>query len=358
MHAVLQSRPALYGATNTDRRGPLLNPYVEAQTTAIVEGIRLLEVYVTAPLGLYSDIKMMREALDFPEAADLRREENARRRQAHAALTDDHPALALEAIQSLRGQVEALGSISSGESSPLGEAFVRRAGLVLNRAEAKVAGDIRARNAKRLSGIYVIVDPEATRGRSVIEVARAALEGGARAVQLRDKSSDKGPMLSVAETLREMCDEYDALFVMNDHADLAVASEAHVLHVGQTDLPVASAREVLRPHQLIGNSNGGMDEALKSWGDAVDYIAVGAIYSTTTMGKSGRTALGPEMITRVKNAVSQPIVAIGGINRSNIEEVVAAGADSVCVVSAVTYADNPRSATEELASLYDRATSS
>ena len=100
-----------------------------------------------------------------------------------------------------------------------------------------------------------------------------------------------------------------------------------------------------------------MDEALRSWGDAVDYIAVGAIYRTTTMGKSGRSALGPEMITRVKNAVTQPIVAIGGISAENISDVVKAGADSVCVVSAITYADDPRAATEELVELYESAAS-
>jgi thiamine-phosphate pyrophosphorylase len=104
---------------------------------------------------------------------------------------------------------------------------------------------------------------------------------------------------------------------------------------------------------LIGNSNGGIEEALRSQEDAVDYIAVGAIYATTTMGKSGRRSLGPGMITRVKAEVAQPIVAIGGINSSNIQDVVRAGADSVCVVSAITFAGDPKAATEELVRLYE-----
>ena len=225
----------------------------------------------------------------------------------------------------------------------------------MRRTLERVGRDVRARIAERMKGIYVIVDPEATRGRPVIEVAAQSLEGGARVVQLRDKLRDKGPMLEVARELKSLCESHGALFVMNDHADLARASEADVLHVGQTDLPVSDARRILGPSQLIGNSNGSMDEALRSQADSVDYIAVGAIYSTTTMGKSGRTALGPEMIRRVKDAVAQPIVAIGGINRSNIQDVVRAGADSVCVVSTVTYADDPRAATEELARLYESA---
>jgi len=329
-----------------------MNPYVEAQLQALIESIRLLEVYVTAPLGLYSDIRMMRESLDVPASADLSREETALLRQRHAALADDHASLALDAIATTRQTIETLATTAD---NPLADSFLRQSRLVLDRAEAKVGGDVRARAAERLRGIYVIVDPEATRGRPVIEVARQSLAGGARVVQLRDKLRDKGPMLETARELKALCDEHDALFVMNDHADIAHASDAHVLHVGQSDLPVADARRILSPRQLIGNSNGGMDEALRSWGDAVDYIAVGAIYATTTMGKSGRRALGPEMITRVKNAVSQPIVAIGGINAENIGDVARAGADSACVVSAITFADDVKGATEELAGIWEGA---
>ena len=210
--------------------------------------------------------------------------------------------------------------------------------------------------AAKVSGIYVIVDPEATRGRPVVEVARASLEGGARVVQLRDKLRDKGPMLETAHELRALCDEFGALFVMNDHADVALVSGAHGLHVGQTDLPVEAARRVLEPNQIVGSSNGTMEEAVRSSEQGVDYIAVGAIYSTTTMGKSGRTAIGPEMIMRVKNAVGQPVVAIGGINETNIAAVAAAGADCACVVSAITFSDDPRAATRRLVELFEDAT--
>ena len=214
----------------------------------------------------------------------------------------------------------------------------------------------RVKLASMVSGIYVIVDPEATRGRPVVEVARSCLEGGARVVQLRDKLRDKGPMLETACELKTLCDEFGALFVMNDHADVALVSEAHGLHVGQTDMPVEAARRVLEPHQLVGSSNGSVEEAMRSADEGVDYIAVGAIYTTTTMGKSGRRALGPEMIERVKSVVSQPVVAIGGINETNIGEVAAAGADCACVVSAITFADDPRAATQRLVELFEGAT--
>ncbi len=211
--------------------------------------------------------------------------------------------------------------------------------------------EMRSERKAKMRGLYVIVDPEATKGRDVVEVAEAALRGGASVIQLRDKTRDKGEVLEIARSIKSLCDKYDGLFIVNDDADIAYLSEAHGLHVGQTDLPVDEARRVLAPEQIVGRSNNGTVEALESVAQSADYVAVGAVYSTTTMGKSGRTALGPEMIRRVKEAVSVPVIAIGGINASNIADVARAGADCICVVSAVTYADDVEGATAELVGL-------
>ena len=206
-----------------------------------------------------------------------------------------------------------------------------------------------------MRGLYVIVDPEATKGRDVVEVTEAALRGGASVIQLRDKTRDKGEVLEIARAIKGLCDKYDGLFIVNDDADIAYLSEAHGLHVGQTDLPVEEARRVLAPEQIVGRSNNGTVEALESEAQGADYLAVGAVYSTTTMGKSGRTAVGPEMIREVKAAVSAPVVAIGGINAGNIADVAQAGADCICVVSAVTYADDIEGAARELVDLMNGA---
>ncbi len=326
------------------------NPFVEAQSRALVEALRLLEFCVAAPLGLNADIRMMRESLGLPYSADLGRGESAALRRAHAGLSDDRESLALAAVEAARGAAEAL-AVVRGDGAP-SEGFIRRARMTLERAERKVAGDIRAKIAERVRGIYVIVDPEATRGRDVEGVARQALEGGAKVVQLRDKVGDKGETLETANNLKALCGEFGALFAMNDHADLARASGADVLHVGQTDLPIAEARRILEARQLVGNSNGGLEEARRSWDEGADYIAVGAVYRTTTMGKSGRRALGAETIKRVKEAVDKPLVAIGGINAGNIREVAEAGADSACVVSAITFAEDPRAAAAELVGIW------
>ena len=215
--------------------------------------------------------------------------------------------------------------------------------------------EIRQQRCRQVRGLYVIVDPEATKGRDVVEVAEATLRGGASVIQLRDKTRDKGEVLQIARTLKALCDAHGALFIVNDDADIALLSDAHGLHVGQTDLPVGEARRVLTPEQIVGRSNNGVEESLHSAGQGADYVAVGAVYSTTTMGKSGRTSLGPDMIRQVKQAVSAPVVAIGGINADNIAEVARAGADCICVVSAVTYADDPERAAAELVGLIESA---
>ena len=215
--------------------------------------------------------------------------------------------------------------------------------------------EIRSERIQKVRGLYVIVDPEATRGRDVIEVAEAALRGGASVIQLRDKTRDKGEVLEIARAIKGHCDKHNALFIVNDDADIAYLSEAHGLHVGQTDLPVGEARRVLSPDQIVGRSNNGVGESLESEGQGADYVAVGAIYATTTMGKSGRTALGPDMIPQVKQAVCAPVVAIGGINAGNIADVARAGADCICVVSAVTYADDPERAAAELVEIIQGA---
>ncbi len=325
-----------------------MNPFVDAHLATIVESNRFLETVVTSPLGLHSDIKMLRESLPIPLAADLSREETLRRRKSLAEMSGQPLELALSAIASMSASVDALAACADSGEPVLDANRVERARLVLSRAGQKVGSDLRASAAARVRGLYVIVDPEATRGRPVLDVAEAALRGGASVVQLRDKSRDKGEALPDAHRLQAMCEEYGGLFVVNDDADLARAVGSHALHVGQTDLPVASARAVLDPRQLVGTSNGGVEEARRSQADGADYAAVGAIFATTTMGKSGRRSLGVEAIAEVKEAISIPVVAIGGINLDNVGDVVRAGADSVCVVSAVTFAENPEDASARL----------
>ena len=330
-------------------------PFVASQIEAVLEGIRLLESLVTAPLGLHSDIKMMRQSMPLADAADLGRYEERERRLAYARLTDAPLDLALHTISSIGVSLDVLETAAGPGGSPFAQAWVSQARSVLGRADARVSGDLRAARSAAVQGLYVIVGPEATRGRPVIEVAEAALKGGAGLVQLRDKTGEKGDVLRTARDLKAMCTEYDALFVINDDADVARASVAHGLHVGQDDLPVRDARRVLSPLQIVGRSNNTLNEALESQVQDVDYIAVGAVYPTSTMGKQAREAVGPDLVREVKERVGQPVVAIGGIDGSNVEQVVRAGANCICAVSSVTMADDPREAAANLVDAIQRA---
>ena len=206
----------------------------------------------------------------------------------------------------------------------------------------------RAERAASVRGLYVIVDPEATRGRPVLDVAEAVLEGGATLVQLRDKTGELETVLPTARAIKALCESRGALFIVNDDPHLAAASGAQGLHLGQDDMPVAEARRIVDSGTIIGRSNNTIEEVEASRDAGADYLAVGAVFPTSTMGKSGRPVVGTDLITTAKEAADQPIVAIGGITRYNAAEVMRAGADCICAVGAITLADNPKTAAQEL----------
>ena len=180
-----------------------MNPFVATQTQAIIEGLRLLETFVTAPLGLYSDIKMLRQSLPFPEAKDLPREELQKRRLAYSQMSDSPQTFALDAISSLGKSLDMINQLHGEATAPeFRPGWIEQARRVLTRTQERVGADVRAHIASRIQGLYVIVDPQATRGRPVAEVAEAALRGGAGVVQLRDKTRDKGEVLPIAKEIR------------------------------------------------------------------------------------------------------------------------------------------------------------
>ena len=219
--------------------------------------------------------------------------------------------------------------------------------VALQAMEQEAGRQWRAQLALRLQGLYFIIDPQVTGGREPLEVAESALLGGARVVQLRDKLRDKGMILPLARSLHDLCRKHDALLIVNDHADVAKLAGADGLHVGQTDLPVADARRVLEPWQLLGRSNPSPEYARDSAAQGADHVAIGPIYPTGTKS-TGRAPVGCEPIRRIKQTMQVRVVAIGGINEDNVAAVVEAGADAVCVSSAVGLASDPEEAARRL----------
>jgi thiamine-phosphate pyrophosphorylase len=165
------------------------------------------------------------------------------------------------------------------------------------------------------------------------------LEAGVDIVQLREKDMEAGTLLPFCETVRRRTSELGALFVVNDRVDLALAAAADGVHLGQDDLPYIYARSQMGPDRLIGlstHSPAQLDAVVTS---GADYAAVGPIFETPT--KPGRPAVGVEMAALASRTPQLPVFAIGGIDESNVEAVVAAGARRICVVRALTEADDP-----------------
>ena len=196
---------------------------------------------------------------------------------------------------------------------------------------------------KLSSPLYVILDREVARGRDLGWLLEAVLAGGGRLVQLRDKRTPMSELYPVAHGLSERCRQAGALFIVNDRADLALALGTGGLHVGQDDLPAAAARRLLSPGMILGVSTHDPRQAHHALADGADYVAVGSIFPTGT--KAGFHLVGPDLIRTIRPAIPVPLVGIGGITLDNVEQVIAAGADAVAVVSAICGAPDPAEAT-------------
>jgi thiamine-phosphate pyrophosphorylase len=179
------------------------------------------------------------------------------------------------------------------------------------------------------------------------EFADAVLGAGVDLIQLRDKQAEAGPLLEATAVLRESAGRHGALFAVNDRADIALAANADVLHLGQDDLPMTWARRLLGDDILLGHSTHNPDQAARAATEPWDYLVAGPVWPTTT--KPGRPATGIPLIEAVATLdPPQPWFAIGGINPTNLPQVTAAGATRVVVVRAITEAPDPASATRTL----------
>jgi thiamine-phosphate pyrophosphorylase len=198
-------------------------------------------------------------------------------------------------------------------------------------------------------GLYVITysQPELERGH--LDVARAALEGGADVLQLRDKELGGLEMFRLAVDLRDMADKAGGgcVFLVNDRVDVAVAAGADGVHLGQEDLPAPSARSLIGADMVMGISATTREQAEQAMAQGADYLGVGPVFATPT--KPDVVApIGIAGLREIRKAVDLPIVAIGGIDENNAEEVFEEGADGIAVISAVTGAEDMLEAVRRL----------
>jgi thiamine-phosphate pyrophosphorylase len=200
------------------------------------------------------------------------------------------------------------------------------------------------RERLRTARLYFVCD---ARPQTDLErLLRAALTGGADIVQLREKELGRAEIERAAETFRRVADTFSALFVVNDDPELARACDADGVHVGQDDVSAEQARELLGPDAIVGLSTHSEEQIAASADRPVDYISVGPIWETPT--KEGRPGVGTDLIRHAAEHAPHPFFAIGGIDAGNAEQVVAAGAERLCVVRAVRDAADPEAAAAEL----------
>jgi len=183
-----------------------------------------------------------------------------------------------------------------------------------------------------LRGLYVVTDARAAGGHQAM--ARSAIAGGARIIQLRAKSLTLAQLLPLARAVREMAHEQGALFLINDRVDLALACGADGVHLGPDDLPVGIARRLM-PGGIIGASCGDAEEAQRAEREGANYIGAGAVFGTQTKADAG-APIGLQGLSEIVRATRLPVAAIGGIDRNNIASVLQAGAQMACVVSAIS----------------------
>jgi thiamine-phosphate pyrophosphorylase len=207
-------------------------------------------------------------------------------------------------------------------------------------APPEALGPLR-RERLRTARLYFVCDAFPG-GEDPEPLLRAALNGGVDIIQLREKELDRAAIERAAATFRRLCDTYSALFIVNDDPDLARACDADGVHVGQDDIAVAAARELLGPEAIVGTSTHSEEQIATANQSAVDYFAVGPIWETPT--KPGRPGVGLELVSHAAERATKPFFAIGGIDPGNAAQVVAAGAQRMCVVRAIRDAAEPEAA--------------
>ena len=207
--------------------------------------------------------------------------------------------------------------------------------------------------------LYAIVDPENTGGHDLVDLARAVAAGGATLVQLRDKANDTAHMVAEARALKAALAPFGVPLIINDRVEVALAAEADGVHVGQEDMAVVEARHRLGPAPFIGLSIRTSEQAAAAPLALLDYVGIGGIYSTTSK-TSGKSPIGLDGLRKVVQVLrgrigNFPSCGIAGITAANTEPVIAAGADGVSVISALSHRPDPQAAARELRAVVDAA---
>ncbi|MGK7871802.1 MAG: thiamine phosphate synthase [Xenococcaceae cyanobacterium] len=326
---------------------PAICRILDANLDRAREGLRIIEEWCRFGLNnsqLAEECKQMRQALASWHSSDLRM---ARDTPGDIGTELSHPQEEQRSSieQLLRANLcrveEALRVLEEyGKlyKSEMGTAFKQMRYQVYTLESNLLA--YRRHHQLKKSLLYLVTSPS----EQLLAVVEAALQGGLTLVQYRDKNADDTVRLAHAQELRQLCHDYGALFIMNDRVDLAVAVNADGVHLGQQDVPIAMARQILGSQRLIGRSTTNPDEMQRAIAEGADYIGVGPVYETPT--KAGKPAAGLDYVRYAAEHSPIPWFGIGGIDTNNINDVLTAGAERVAVVRAIMQAEQPTLVTQ------------
>jgi len=204
-------------------------------------------------------------------------------------------------------------------------------------------------NRKPISySLYLVTDRSLSRGRPTSEIVRAAVQGGVTCVQLREKKCSTREFIAEAMAVRGFLKQRGIPLIINDRVDVAQAVGADGVHLGQGDIPLATARAILGESKVIGISAESLRDAVEAESGGADYLGVSPIFATPTKTDTA-APLGLDGLRAIRREVKLPLVAIGGLNAGNSAAVIGGGADGIAVVSAIVAADDPELAARELA---------
>jgi len=199
--------------------------------------------------------------------------------------------------------------------------------------------------------LYLVTDRDLMYAKSVEECVEQAVAGGATVVQIREKTASSREFYEIAMRTRKITKKYGVPLIINDRADIALAVDAEGLHIGQKDLPYKEARRIMGKNKIIGVSASNLTEAVAAAAEkGVDYLGVGAMFTTDTKKDADSTTM--DELRLIREKIKLPIVAIGGINKSNIPSFAGMGIDGIAVVSAIVSQEDASGAARELKALF------
>lgn len=199
--------------------------------------------------------------------------------------------------------------------------------------------------------LYLVTDQNFSGNRSVIDIVKQAVEGGVTVVQLREKDLNTRLFIEKAIALKKILSNFHIPLIINDRIDIALASNADGVHIGQSDMPFSLVKKIIPASMIVGLSVENMAQAEEAQNMDVDYLGISPVFSTATKTNFDEVPWGLDGIKRLKSISRHPLVAIGGINKSNTAQVIKAGADGIAVVSAICASPDPKAAAHELAEI-------